>query len=86
MENNGHIDCFYVAYDFINKCVGSKLLCEIEERAKLLNISRLFTEASVTAKPFFLKKGFEVVKRQIVELRGVKFKNYVMEKGYLNPS
>jgi len=56
LENNGHIDCFYVAHDFINKGVGSKLLLEIEGRAKLLNITKLFTEASITAKPFFLNK------------------------------
>ena len=82
LENNGHIDCFYVAHDFINKGVGSKLLFEIEERAKALSITRLFTEASITAKPFFHKKGFKVIRGQFVELRGVKFRNFVMEKGY----
>ena len=80
LENNGHIDCFYVAYDFINKGVGSKLLISIEERAKSLNIVKLFTEASITAKLFFHKKGFKVIKEQFVELRGVKFRNYVMER------
>ncbi len=81
LENNGHIDCFYIAYDFINKGVGSKLLLEIEERAKSLSITKLFTEASITAKQFFLRKDFIVLKEQFVELRGTKFKNYVMEKG-----
>jgi putative acetyltransferase len=80
LENNGHIDCFYVAHNFINKGVGSKLLLEIEERAKSLSIIRLFTEASITAKPFFLNKGFVVVKEQFVELQGVQFKNFIMEK------
>jgi putative acetyltransferase len=80
LESNGHIDCFYVAHDFINKGVGSKLLLAIEERAKTLNIAKLFTEASITAKPFFLTKGFKIIRKQSVELRGVKFKNFVMEK------
>ena len=81
LENNGHIDCFYVAHDFINKGVGSKLLLKIEERAKSLKMTKLFTEASITAKPFFLRKGFKVIKEQFVELHEFKFKNYVMEKG-----
>ncbi len=79
LENNGHIDCFYVAHDFVDKGVGTKLLLEIEEWAKSLNITRLFGEASITAKPFFLGKGFKVIKEQFVELQGVQFKNYVME-------
>ncbi len=81
LENNGHIDCFYVAHDFINKGVGSKLLLKIEERAKSLKMTKLFTEASITAKPFFLRKGFKVIKEQFVELHEFKFKNYAMEQG-----
>ncbi|MFM5900284.1 MAG: hypothetical protein ACKPJH_04260 [Dolichospermum sp.] len=37
-------------------------------------------EVSITAKPFFQHWGFTVVKEQEVERRGIKFKNYVMEK------
>ena len=86
LESNGHIDCFYIAHDFINKGVGSKLLLEIEERAKSLDITKLFTEASITAKPFFLSKGFKVVKEQLVELQGIRFRNYIVEKNLRKPN
>lgn len=80
LESNGHIDCFYIAYNRINTGIGSRLFETIEDRATQLKITRLFTEASITAKPFFLRKGFRVIKQQIVELRNTKFVNYSMEK------
>jgi putative acetyltransferase len=45
-----------------------------------LSVSRLFTEASITAKSFFQRMGFSVVKEQEVTHRGESFVNYVMEK------
>jgi N-acetylglutamate synthase-like GNAT family acetyltransferase len=60
--------------------VGSQLLNTIETKAKELGIKRLFTEASITAKGFFERRGFQVIKQQEVELRGMKFINYCMDK------
>ncbi|MCX7592834.1 MAG: GNAT family N-acetyltransferase [Fischerella sp.] len=80
LETNGHIDCFYCHKDFQGMGVGSKLLESIETKAKELGINRLFTEASITAKGFFERKGFQVIKQQEVELRGIKFINYCMDR------
>jgi putative acetyltransferase len=79
-EDNGHIDCFYIHHQFQGKGVGSALIREIEQQALQQNILKIFAEVSITAKPFFLSKGFEVVKNQIVTIRGVKLSNFVMEK------
>lgn len=80
LEANGHIDCFYCHSKYQKKGIGSKLLSHIENTAKSQGIKRLYTEASITAKPFFQSKEFSIVKEQQVELRGVMFQNYVMEK------
>ncbi|NWF60874.1 MAG: GNAT family N-acetyltransferase [Fischerella sp.] len=80
LETNGHIDCFYCHQDFQGMGVGSQLLNTIETKAKELGIKRLFTEASITAKGFFERRGFQVIKQQEVELRGMKFINYCMDK------
>jgi N-acetylglutamate synthase-like GNAT family acetyltransferase len=53
---------------------------QIQVRAKNLGIQKLFTEASITARPFFERRGFRVITPQEVERRGMKFINYVMEK------
>ena len=80
LEANGHIDRFYCHKDFQRKGVGKKILEQIELKANSLGLKKLFTEASITAKPFFESQNFIVVKQQEVERRGQKLINFVMEK------
>ncbi|MBD2245504.1 GNAT family N-acetyltransferase [Nostoc sp. FACHB-888] len=80
LEANGHIDRFYCHKDFQRKGVGKKILEQLELKAKSLEIENLFTEASITAKPFFERQNFIVVKQQEVERRGQKLINFIMEK------
>ena len=79
LEENGHIDCFYVHHKHQGQKVGTKIYQAIKDKAIALNISRLYTEASITARPFFLKQGFSQLKEQQVVCRGEKFTNYLME-------
>jgi putative acetyltransferase len=79
-ENNGHIDCFYIHHGWIGKRIGSALMDEIFYRAKKNNIKRIFVEASITAKPFFEKKGFVVLSEQTIIRKGIELTNYKMEK------
>lgn len=78
-EPNGHIDCFYCHHDWIGKGVGSALMKAVISSAKKQNITRIFVEVSITAKPFFEGKGFRVVKQQTIVRRGIELTNFVME-------
>ncbi|MEH1844487.1 MAG: GNAT family N-acetyltransferase [Nostoc sp.] len=80
LEANGHIDRFYCHQDFQRKGIGKKILEQLELKAKVLKIEKLFTEASITAKPFFESQNFIVVKQQEVKRRDQKLINFVMEK------
>lgn len=80
LEPNGHINCFYCHKNYQRRGVGSQIYQAIEAKALELGLDRLFTEASITAKPFFQHMGFSVVKEQQVTRRGETFTNYVMEK------
>ena len=80
LEADGHIDCFYVHYQHQNRGVGSKLYRAIETKAIELNLTHLFAEVSITAKPFFLSRGFKLIAPQQVFCRGVELINYLMEK------
>jgi putative acetyltransferase len=80
LESNGHIDCFYCHKDYQCRGVGSQIYQAIESKAIELGLNRLFTEASITAKPFFQRLGFSVMKEQQVTSRGETFINYAMEK------
>lgn len=87
LEANGHIDCFYVHYQHQHQGIGSKIYRAIELKADRLKLNYLFTEASITAKPFFSSRGFTVVRQQQVVCRGEKFINYLMQKTLLsNPT
>ena len=79
-EDNGHIDCFYCHHEYQRCGVGSALMREIENKAKKINVNKIFAEVSITAKPFFEVKGFIVNKEQSVIIRGVSLTNFVMEK------
>lgn len=80
LEPNGHIDCFYCHKAYQRCGVGKQIYQAIEAQAIELSISRLFTEASITAKPFFQRMGFSVIKAQEVTRRSETFINYAMEK------
>lgn len=79
-EPNGHIDCFYCHHEWIGKGVGSALMSEILTRAKSSNIDRIFSEVSITARPFFEKQGFAVLTEQKVVRNGIELTNFKMER------
>lgn len=60
--------------------VAGSLVSRLEEEAMKFNLPEIDTEASITAKPFFERQGYIVVKEQTVEIRGVKLTNYKMIK------
>ncbi len=77
---SGYLDCFYCHKDYQGQGVGRQLYTAIEQAARDLGGDRLFTHASITAQPFFLRMGFSVITAQTVTCRGETFTNYRMEK------
>jgi putative acetyltransferase len=80
LEEDGHLDMLYLRKDAVGRGVGSLLYRAIEREAREQGIGLIFTEASVTARPFFERWGFRVVREQTVERRGVSLTNFAMEK------
>lgn len=78
-ENSGYIDCFYCHYQYQGKGIGKALMKHIKNIANDNGISRIWAEVSITAKPFFESQGFRIIKKQMVNLRGVKLVNFVMD-------
>jgi GNAT superfamily N-acetyltransferase len=77
---DGHVDLLYTDYRFQRQGVARSLYQQVETEARSRGVRRLFTEASLTARPFFESMGFGMIREQRVEFRGASFKNYAMEK------
>jgi putative acetyltransferase len=80
VELSGHIDHLFCIPEQIGKGAASMLFDAPENRARVLEIPKLFVEASEVARPFFERKGFRVLRRNQIFRRGVELHNYAMEK------
>ena len=76
IDRAGYLDRLYVHKDYQRRGIATAICDEIEKRAKTF----VLTHASITAKSFFEKRGYCVLKEQQVERRGVYLANYVMRK------
>lgn len=76
IDETGYLDRLYVHADHQGKRIATALCDRLEKYAK----GTVTTHASITARPFFEKRGYVVVKEQQVERKGIFLTNYCMEK------
>lgn len=89
VDGSGYLDRLYVHKDFQGRGIASAI-CDtlesvVEENQKEAGDTAkncFITHASITARPFFEKRGYRVIREQLVERRGEKLKNFVMEKAF----
>lgn len=77
MDETGYLDRLYVRADRQGRGVATAL-CDALEAACPARPIR--THASLTARGFFEKRGYRVLRRQTVVRRGVALDNFVMMK------
>ncbi|PGB01510.1 GNAT family N-acetyltransferase [Bacillus toyonensis] len=75
-----YIDRLFTHKDYQGKGVASYILQKLEKEAVNLGHGDIYTEASITAKSFFERKGFICIKEQKKQHNGQIFINYVMKK------
>lgn len=76
IAETGYLDRLFVHKEHQREGIASALCEELERAAG----GKIVVHASITAKPFFERRGYRVVRKQQVEKDGVFFTNYVMEK------
>ena len=79
--SSGYLDRLYVHKDYQGEGIGAALCQRLEEMAA----GPVTTHASITARPFFEKRGYRVVRPQQVERQGILLTNYVMVKKNKEP-
>lgn len=71
-----YLDRLYVHKDFQRQGIAT-LICNALENAAAMRPIKV--HASITAKPFFEKRGYRTLKKQEVECKGIKLTNYLIE-------
>ncbi|MBD5438412.1 MAG: GNAT family N-acetyltransferase [Treponema sp.] len=77
IDKSGYLDRLYVHKDYQRQGIATAICDELEQRIKS---NKIVTHSSITAKPFFMQRGFNVVKEQQVIRNGIALTNYIMEK------
>lgn len=76
IDNTGYLDRLFVHADY-QKQGAASALCDLLEKSVPGDIT---THTSITAKPFFEKRGYTVIKKQQVERKGILLTNFIMKK------
>lgn len=77
MDGTGYLDRLYIHRDYLNWGIGGAICDRLEGQS---GAARFQVHASVTARHFFEKRGYHVIREQQVQRKGVQLTNYVMEK------
>lgn len=83
LKDNDYLDLLYVHKDYQKQGIAAKLYDEIEKQAIRNNSPALHSDVSKTAKSFFLKNGFKVIKTQAKKIKGIEIINYRMIKHFV---
>ena len=84
IDRDGFIDYFYVRPNRQRKGIGKALLTALEAEAAKCEVSLIFADVSITAKSFFLSRGFCVSEARSNVILGHPAPNFRMQKRLIN--
>ena len=76
IDKTGYLDRLFVHANYQGKGIATAICSRLEQAVQ----GDITTYASITAKPFFEKRGYKVVKEQQVERQGIFLTNFCMKK------
>ena len=79
IDKTGYLDRLFVHANYQGKGIATAICSRLEQAVQ----GDVTTYASITAKPFFEKRGYKVVKEQQVERQGIFLTNFCMKKNRL---
>ncbi|PQJ44328.1 GNAT family N-acetyltransferase [Vibrio campbellii] len=80
VQPSGLVDHFFCHHEYQGQGVGRVLMTHVIKQAEAKGLDRIYSEVSITARPFYEHMGFTVVNEQQIEVRGATLTNYVMER------
>lgn len=85
ITSQGYLHSMFVHKDFQGEGIATMLLNEIEQYAITNGIMRITSEVSLTARPFFEKKGYIVEEEQKRKANQLSLTNFWMAKQTICP-
>lgn len=76
IDETGYLNRLFIHKDYQGQGVATAICNQLEQKIQ----GKIITHASITARPFFEKRGYQLMKEQQVERQAVVLKNFVMEK------
>ena len=76
IDKTGYLDRLFVHANYQGKGIATAICSRLEQAVQ----GDITTYASITAKPFFEKRVYKVVKEQQVERQGIFLTNFCMKK------
>ncbi|MGG7467925.1 GNAT family N-acetyltransferase [Chryseobacterium arthrosphaerae] len=83
LDQGAYIDLLFVHKDHQHQGIASLLYAKMEEEALRHSQKQLTADVSKTARPFFEKSGFRILKEQTVNVKGIDLINYKMIKNLM---
>lgn len=80
IDKTGYLDRLYVHHNFQHQGIATAI-CNMLEQS--VNTTKIITHASITARGFFEKRNYKVIKEQQVQRHNISLTNYVMERQFL---
>lgn len=80
VDHDGYIDMLFVDPAVSRQGIASLLVAWATQQAEMSGARIMRTNASITARPFFVAAGFAVDQERHVVVRGVSMRNYAMSK------
>ena len=76
IDQSGYLDRLFVHKDYQGRGIATAICDNLEQDVQ----GEIVVHASITARPFFEKRGYKVMKKQQVIRQGIFLTNYVMKK------
>ncbi len=73
---NRYLDCLYVKPQFYRSGIATKICNELESKVS----GAISVQSSKTAMPFFIGRGYNLIREQVVIRNNVKLTNYLLIK------
>lgn len=80
IRDDGYLHSMFVHKDWQGRGVATALLKEMEGYARRQGIAQITSEVSITARPFFEKRGYVVQKAQQARANQFEMTNFIMVK------